>query len=541
MRGILYVAVYILTAPLRLFGRSRRFRFLAGALAVMAIFFAATLWALDRYFPGGNDAKQAVANLPKLPPLPPLTRSSYVIAPVAISLDAIQRSLDASAPRQLTGKNDNPLSGVLSKADIGMTVTRGNLAVDGNNNQLTVLSQLNGTLKVTGQLATQAGSLTGTITGLLDSSLGKSIGGLTSKVLDQRADLHGRVTVHARPSITANWRLQPNLTAQIAVGDSALQIAGFKINMANEARPLIEREVNSQIGSLEARLRNDPFIERSAREQWIKMCRSIPLGGGDTGLPQLWLEMRPVRAAAAQPQIDARNMTLAIGISAETRITAQATKPSCPFPAALELVPPMQNGRLSIGLPIDVPLTELSKALNAQLKGHSYPEGGDSSVEVEVREASLAAAGDRLLISLKVKANERKSWFGFGGNAKVDIWGKPTLDPKTQVLRLTDVSLDVNSEAAFGLLGTAARAALPYLQQALADNAVIDLTPFLADTRKKIGAALADFRQARDGVEVNAAIDDLRLTGIAFDSDTLRVIAEANGTATVAVTELPRL
>jgi len=179
--------------------------------------------------------------------------------------------------------------------------------------------------------------------------------------------------------------------------------------------------------------------------------------------------------------------------------------------------------------------------MNAQLKGKRFPEDGSAPVEVEVRSASLGASGDKLLIALKVKAHERKSWFGFGASADVNIWGKPTLDPKTQVLRLTEISLDVNSQAAFGLLGTAARAALPYLQQALAENAVIDLTPFLADAKKKIGASLAEFRQARDGVEVNTAIDDLRLTGIAFDSDHLRVIAEANGTAKVAVTALPRL
>jgi hypothetical protein len=550
MRGILQFIFYILTVPLRLFGRSRRFRWFTGALAVVAIFFAATLWALDRFMPAGSNAKQAVAKLPKLPPLPPMTRSSYVIAPVAISLGAIQRTLEASAPRTLSGKADNPISGILSKADIGMTISRGNIAVNGKPNELTALTQINGTLKVTGQLATQAGNVAGglgsTIGGLLGggalgNDLGRAVGGLTGRVLDQNVALRSQVTVHARPSVTANWRLQPNLSAQVSVGDSAMQVAGFRINMASEARPLIEREVNNQIGNLEARIRNNPFIERSAREQWIKMCQSIPLGGGDTGMPELWLEMRPVRAAAAQPQIDARNLTLVIGISAETRITAQATKPSCPFPAALELVPPMDNGKLSIGLPIDVPFTELSKVLNAQLKGHRYPEGGNAPVEVEVRSASLAAAGDRLLIALKVKAIERKSWFGFGASADVNIWGKPVLDPKTQVLRLTDVALDVDSEAAFGLLGTAARAALPYLQQALADNAVIDLTPFLADAKKKIGTALAQFRNTREGVEVDAAINDLRLTGIAFDSTTLRAVAEANGTARVAVTALPGL
>ena len=145
------------------------------------------------------------------------------------------------------------------------------------------------------------------------------------------------------------------------------------------------------------------------------------------------------------------------------------------------------------------------------------------------------------MISLRVKAHERKSWFGFGAQADVAIWGRPKLDPQTQVLRLTDVSLAVESEAAFGLLGTAARAAMPYLTQAIADNAVIDLTPFLDDAKKKIGAAMADFRQAGNGVTVETAVNTLRLNGIAFDSNVLRVIAEAEGTAKVSVTQLPRL
>lgn len=550
MSGFIDDAIYYATAPLRLFGRSRGFRLIALTVVVAGGFFAATLWALDRYFPAAAPTAQIVAKLEPLPPLQPLTRASYVIAPVAISLSAIQRSLEASAPRTMTGQGDNPVSGILSKADIGMSITRGNMAVNGRASEMTVLTQLNGSLKITGQLATQAGNLTGNLSGTiggllgggaLGKDVGKAVGGLTSKVLDQTVELRSQVTVRSKPSVAGNWRLHPNLAAQVAVSDSAVQVAGLRINMANEARPLIERAVNEQIAALETRLRNDPFIERAAREQWTKMCRSIPLGGGDTGLPQLWLETRPVRAAAAQPQIDARNVTLAIGIQADTRITPQQSKPECPFPAALELVPPMDNGKLAIGLPIDVPFTELNKLLNAQLKGKRYPEGTNAPVEVEVRSASLAASDDRLLIALKVKAHERKSWFGFGAEANINIWGRPKLDPKTQVLSLTDISLAVESEAAFGLLGTAARAAMPYLQQALADNAVIDLTPFLNDARTKIGASLNEFRQARDGVEVEAAINNLRLAGIAFDSTTLRVIAEAEGTAKVTVTELPRM
>ena len=541
MRGMLDTVIYAATAPIRLFGRSRGLRLGAGAGLIVAIFFAATLWTLDRFVPADNDAKRTVASLPPLPALQPVTRSSHVIAPIAISLVAIGRSLDTAAPRDLFGKNDNPVSSLLSKADIGITIARGTMAVNGTPNELTVITPLTGNLKITGQIATQAGNLAGTITSLLDSAIGKDVGKLTSKVLDQRAELRGQVTVHSKPALTANWRLEPNLTAQVALDDSALSLAGIKINMASEAKPLIDRALNEQVADLQARLRNDPFIERSAREQWAKMCRAIPLGGDKTGRPKLWLEMRPVRAAAAQPQVDARNVTLTVGVQAETRIVPNETKPDCPFPATLELVAPMDNGRLAVGVPIDMPFSELNKLLEAQLKGHRFPEGGSAPVEVEVRGASLAAAGDRLLISLRVKARERKSWFGFGAQATVHIWGKPALDAKAQILRLTNLTLAVESEAAFGLLGAAARAAMPYLQDAIADKAVVDLKPFAADALTKITAALADFQKNSEDVRVDAAVHELRLTGIEFDSHTLRVIAEADGTAKVFVTELPKM
>ena len=540
MRGMLDRMIYTATAPIRLFGRSRRFRLGLGAFVVVVVFFAATLWALDRFLPPENDAKRAVASLAPPPALPPVTRASYVIAPVAVALTAIRARLDAEAPRDFSGKNVNPVSNLLSKADIGISITRGSMLISGRPNELSVITPLNGDLKLTGQIAGVAGNLTGTISGLLDGALGKNVGKLTNAVLDQSVQLRGQVTVTSKPALTANWRLEPNLTAQVGLSDSAVSLAGIKINVANEAKSLIDNAVNDQMNALQGRLRNDPFIERAAREQWTKMCRAIPLGGADTGLPKLWLEMRPVRAAAAQPQVDTRNVTLTVGVQAETRIVSTETKPDCPFPAALELVPPMENGKLSIGVPIDLPFTDLNKLLNAQLKGRHFPEDGSAAVDAEVRSASIAAAGDRLLIALKVKVREKKSWFGFGADATVNIWGKPALDQKEQILRLTDLTLAVESDGAFGLLNAAARAATPYLEQALADNAKIDLKPFAADALAKINVALTDFQKDQSGLRVEAAVGDLRLTGINFDANTLRVIAEAGGTAKVTVNDLPK-
>jgi hypothetical protein len=537
--------IYYATAPIRAFGRSRTVRWGVAAVCIAGIFFSATLWMLNRFVPADTGLPDALAIMQPTKPLQPVTRASHVIAPVAVALTAIGQSLDATAPREFAGKNDNPVTQMLGKAEIGLTVARGTMSASGQPGTLTITTPLNGSIRITGQVGNTAGKtvggIGGAIGGLLGSgAVGKQIEDLAVKSLDQRSDFRGNVVVTSRPQITSSWRIEPNLAGRLDFGDTGTNIAGIKVNLAGEIKSVLDPIVNNQIAALQSRLRNDPTIERTAREQWAKMCRSIPLGGEKTGLPPLWLEMRPVRAAAAQPQVDTHNVTITIGVQTETRILPGQTKPNCPFPAQLELVPPMQDGVLAVGVPIDMPFTELNKLLDPQMKGRHFPEDGSGPVDVEVLRASLAAAGDRLLISLRVKAREKKSWFGFGTEATVQIWGKPLLDPQSQLLRLTDLSLAVESEAAFGLLGTAARAAMPYLQKALADKATIDLKPFAKDARAKIGAALTEFEQVGNGVRVDAAVQDLRLTGIEFDAKTLRVIAEASGTVKVEVTQLPR-
>ena len=174
MRGKLDTVIYVATAPIRLFGRSRWFGIALGAASITGICFAATLWALGRFLPADSEVETAMATLQPPPPLQAVTRSSYVIVPIAVSLAAIERSMDAATPRELTGKNDNPVSSLLSKADIGITIARGAMTVSGQPNELAISVPLNGTLRLTGQIATQAGNLTSSITGLLDKSIAKT-------------------------------------------------------------------------------------------------------------------------------------------------------------------------------------------------------------------------------------------------------------------------------------------------------------------------------------------------------------------------------
>jgi hypothetical protein len=70
---------------------------------------------------------------------------------------------------------------------------------------------------------------------------------------------------------------------------------------------------------------------------------------------------------------------------------------------------------------------------------------------------------------------------------------------------------------------------------------VIDLKPLAADAKKRIAAAVANLTSQDAGLSATVTINELRLTGIAYDSNTLRIITDAKGGVSVAVSSLTGL
>jgi hypothetical protein len=570
-----------------------RGKIVVGGLIVVVVL-AAAVWALKWLWPTVTGRRPTLV---EMPPLAPVTRSSRIVVPATIALSAIRDAMER-APREASGKLDippgpygsssgsNPGSNPGSSPEITWSATRGTFALAGRPEGLALSTSLSGAIRATGQFGPPGspggggfggpppggfggpppggfggpppggfggpppggfgGPPPGGFGGPPPGGFGGPPGGRrdqprtqTERTSEQRAEISGNIELTARPSLLPGWRLQPNLVAQVTIADASAMIMGMRLNLSNELKPLVERPINEQVAALQARLGDDPFLEQAAKQEWSRMCRSVSLGAVAADMPNLWLEIRPTRAFAAQPRIDQSSLTLTFGVEAETRIVPEATKPDCPFPAQLELVPQVERGHVTIAVPIDIPFTEIGRLMEAQLKGKTIPLDSGGGFTATVRSVKLAASGGRLLISLGVKANEHKSWFGLGAEVTVHIWGRPVLDRGRQMLRVDDALVDVESEGAFSVLGVAARAAVPYLSKALTENAAIDLLPLATTARKNIEAAIAEFQKAGDGVRVDAAVTDLRLGGVEFDSKTLRVIAEADGTVRVTVTALP--
>src|SRR6195256_5086424 len=262
-------------------------------IAVVAVSFFVSLKTMDWLSPRGTVGAPVLV---QLPPLSPAPRSSSIIAPVVITLAAIRDPADRGAPRTCAGKADNPAAQILQNADIGWTASRGPISATGAQDVLSLATPLTGTLNATGSLSAKATGAVGDALGsLLGGNVAKQIGSVNIKSLNANAEIKGNVTITARPKLAAAWRIEPNLAAQVTLGDTSLSAAGAHINVPAQVKPLIDKTVADQLAAAGERIRTDPGFEQNARAQWAKACRSIPLQGAGTAssLPPLWLELRP--------------------------------------------------------------------------------------------------------------------------------------------------------------------------------------------------------------------------------------------------------
>ena len=162
------------------------------------------------------------------------------------------------------------------------------------------------------------------------------------------------------------------------------------------------------------RLRTDPTLERAARAQWVKGCRSMPLqgSGATANLPVLWLEFKPVRAIAAQVGV---TFNLDVTLNREHAITnvfsgelfashaagcvfaratamAEVALERMPAPSAALVVTRHGHATKKIAARTDVELIEA---------GHPYPDA--ESIHAAERALDIAhrlEAQDHLLVLL---------------------------------------------------------------------------------------------------------------------------------------------
>src|SRR6202043_1143862 len=149
-----------------------------------------------------------------------------LMAQVATAPRGIRGAAERGAPPPFAGKADNPVSQVLQNADIGWTASRGPVSPTGGQGGLWLATALTGKLNVTGSLSSKAtGAVGDALGGLLGGNVGKQIGSVNIKALNASAEIKGNVTFTSRPKLAASWHFEPNLAAQVNLGDTNLAVA----------------------------------------------------------------------------------------------------------------------------------------------------------------------------------------------------------------------------------------------------------------------------------------------------------------------------
>ena len=165
-----------------------------------------------------------------------------ILAQVAIPISAIRDAADRGAPRNFAGKADNPVSQILQNADIGWTASRGPIAATGGQDVLSLTTALTGKLNVTGSLSSKAtGAVGDALGGLLGGNVAKQIGSVNIKSLNASAEIKGNVTITSRPKLAAAWHLEPNLAAQVTLGDTSL-VGGGRARQRSGAGQAADRQ-----------------------------------------------------------------------------------------------------------------------------------------------------------------------------------------------------------------------------------------------------------------------------------------------------------
>ena len=187
---------------------------------------------------------------------------------------------------------------------------------------LSLSTPLNGKLNVTGSLTSKAtGAVGDAIGGLLGDKAAKQIGSINIKTLNASAEIKGNVIITSRPKLAAAWRVEPNLSAQVVLGDTSVVVAGAKVNVPAEIKPRHRQECRRPAQ------RDRPACPHRS-ERWsaprgrngprpAARCR-CKAAGRPPSLPALWLELKPTRAIAAQPKVDGSAVTVHASASRPT-------------------------------------------------------------------------------------------------------------------------------------------------------------------------------------------------------------------------------
>jgi Domain of unknown function (DUF4403) len=400
-------------------------------------------------------------------------RASFFF-PVAVPLAEVRRIVEASLPLRMNDERRQEISGALEDDFYRYALERGPVAVGFADGRLSFAFAVHGRLTIGGRLR----------------PLGLPV--------EQTVELEGRVHGTASPAITPAWQPDPQPVARIDVDRADLEVLSlFPVSvrglLAGALNPVLDRELQRAAGRLLA----DLALRRKAEAAWRSLHAARRVADGET----LWIRFQPMAISLAP--VTLKDEVLHTGFGITGLVSLALGSPLAPPPTAL--LPPLgrdaeRAGGFEVELPVAAPPAELSRWVDAALRGMRFRAGRDR--EFTIRSASLGAEGERLVLTLDLQTGQR--------DGRLILRGRPALDPGTSVLRLADLDYDLASGSLF--LKLANRLHRTELLARLQKAARLDLAPLLARADREAARAVQGLLPA--GLAGEVRIEPVHVLGV---------------------------
>lgn len=448
-------------------------------------------------------------------------RPSVVTVPITVALTDLQAALEKAVPRSEAGSRPNPIGDPVVDDSLTWEFRRAPISVAGQGDKLVASTSIGGVVRVQGNVKPIRGDV------------GRFLGSLSPTVpFSAHADLSAEATLTAAPVLNADWSINPRLAGVARVTEASIPIAGVtSLSVRGEVQPKLDEKVAQLVARLNARLAADDGLRKAAARAWADLCRAHPVDAPPGLGTKLYLLIEPVAAHVAPPKIDARTMTLTVGVTATTRLVDADATPAC---APLPNISPVQAEGLALDVPISLGYPTLSNALTEEAR-RKPTRTADGAFELAVEKVTLRPAGSEVVVSADLKASEKR-WFGASYAGTVHLRAAPTYDPGTRVLKLSALRLDAGSDASLSRHGATARLIAPLVIALLGSEISHSLANDLDRANLKVRQAIEDLRNRKvPGLAVTRAeAGDVAIDAIEIGREAMVFRTSAKGALELA-------
>ena len=453
------------------------------------------------------------------PPPPPSVSAAEFVEDTEVSRifvtaffprERLEAELEAAAPLTMKGERLDPIEGPFRDDKLRWNARRAPIRVSTASGKIEARTKLAGRVRINGRLA--------------------------GVPVAAQADLNAQVAIRARPRLLQDWRLEPNLSAQVAVTRARVPIK--RLGSVNVRRFLVQ-ELEAKVAEFERRLNRDigsnPFIEETATRAQARLCGVHPVDmGGQAG----WLRVRPEGWEAGQPRIEEGGLRVGLGLRArlDMQVGDKPPAPDCGLDASLQLVADLPEPALNLSAAARIGWDALSDYATRELAGREIAGGaGGQNLSITPKRVVLSPFGSGILVSVGF-SGKTGGWLGARLDGDIHLIARPVLDVEKEELRLEDVSLWVDSAQAISATGAIGALAGPFVEDLVARKAVLDLSGHAQTARLRLAAAQARLNEghlAADGVALSGAIDRIDLRDVVVSEAGLLLRVTAQGALSV--------